>query len=83
MTPAYVIGGIIDLDLDGVQELILGTSVIHDPEDGDDGLQIDILRYGPSGWTSVYRPKWICGPSASDAYHPTEKKHGPSWSDYY
>lgn len=68
-TPAYIMGGIIDLDLDGVQELISGTSVGPDREDGDDGLQIDILRYGPSGWTSVYRPKWICGPSCSEIYN--------------
>ena len=69
MTPAYVIGGIIDLDLDGVQELILGTSVLRNPAEGDDGMQIDILRHGPSGWTSVYRPKWICGPWCSDIYN--------------
>ena len=67
-SPAYMIGGILDIDQDGVQELILITSVGPEVEDGDDGVRIDILSHGATGWTSIYHTKCICGPSCSDAY---------------
>jgi hypothetical protein len=82
---ACLIGGLIDIDMDGTQEMIVGTSV-YNFEGADDGLQIDILRHGPSGWTSVYRPKWICGPSCADVYHFRDygrPKDVPSRLDYY
>ena len=58
-----MIGGVIDIDQDGIQELIIVTGVISMHEDGGAGRKIDILRHGPLGWTSVYRSKWICDPT--------------------
>ena len=55
-----MIGGVVDVDQDGIQELILVTGVMSRDEEGGEGRQIDILRHRPLGWTSIYRSKWIC-----------------------
>jgi hypothetical protein len=50
-----MIGGVVDIDQDGILELIIATGVTSRHEDVGEGRQIDILRHGPLGWTSIYR----------------------------
>lgn len=61
--PAFSLGGIIDLDGDGVYELIVQESVSFtyefNPEidyEGysPDGKRIEILKHSPSGWEKVF-----------------------------
>ncbi len=63
-SPAFLLGGVLDIGQDGIQELIIATRVTSMREDGGEGRQIDILRHGPLGWTSIYRSKWICDPTS-------------------
>lgn len=58
--PSYMLGGVIDIDQDGVEELIMATHVESVHGVGGWGRQIDILRHGPSGWTSIFRSERIC-----------------------
>jgi hypothetical protein len=60
VVPAFMLGGAIDIDQDGIQELIVVTNVSSMRDDTGVGRQIDIFRHGPSGWKSIFRPKWIC-----------------------
>lgn len=55
-----MIGGVVDIDQDGILELIIATGVTSRHEDVGEGRQIDILRHEPLGWASIYRSKWIC-----------------------
>lgn len=58
-SPAFILGGVIDIDQDGIQELIMASRCTPGPDSGD-RRQIDILHHGPSGWKSIFRSKWIC-----------------------
>ena len=57
--PSFMLGGVIDIDQDGVQELIMVSSFMPGTDSGD-RRQIEILRYTSEGWVSIFRSKWIC-----------------------
>jgi len=60
---AFSLGGAIDIDQDGVLELVVLTPVIEsDAEEGDydEGRSIEVFRYGKCGWVKVYGTKGIC-----------------------
>ena len=59
-SPAFVLGGVIDIDQDGLQELIVTSRVTSKHKDGGEGRQIDILHHSPDGWKSIFRSRWIC-----------------------
>lgn len=63
--PAFSLGGIIDIDKDGVQELIVQKSVSTNEEPYAVGTEINILRHDPSGWKRIYRSAPFC----ADALH--------------
>lgn len=68
ISPAFTLGGVIDVDQDGVQELILSTSLIDTQKGVNDGREVRLLRHNHSGWTSIYRTMGVCDPSSSLYY---------------
>ena len=52
--PAFSLGGIIDLDGDGVYELIVQEDVSPKVEYDQGGKRIEVLRHYPSGWKKVF-----------------------------
>ncbi|MBI5344781.1 MAG: hypothetical protein HZB83_05515 [Deltaproteobacteria bacterium] len=52
--PAFSLGGIIDLDGDGVYELIVQISVSPKIEYDQGGKRIEVLRHYPAGWKKVF-----------------------------
>lgn len=57
-SPAFALGGVLDLDLDGVQELVvqtLGRSFPDVDAGSDEVRQIEIWRRGVPGWVRIYR----------------------------
>ena len=72
-TPAFSLSGVIDIDGDGIQELIIQIpvddyendfivdGVPYEPNPYDDGREFIIFRHGKSGWKEIYRSGKICG----------------------
>jgi hypothetical protein len=56
---SLILSGTLDIDQDGLQELIIPTILISNPDSGD-RRQINILRDTPIGWVNIYYPKWVC-----------------------
>jgi hypothetical protein len=51
---------VLDIDGDGLQELILQTQVYGEGEAPDIGKFIEILRRTPQGWVSIYKTVTLC-----------------------
>lgn len=51
---------VLDIDGDGLQELILQTQVYGAGEEPDSGKFIEILRRTPQGWASIYKTVTLC-----------------------
>jgi hypothetical protein len=62
LIPGFSIIGVIDIDQDGVQELVFQRVVEVYQEGLYSGRQIQMLRHESSGWKTIYRSKPICGP---------------------
>lgn len=59
-SPAFSLGGLIDIDQNGVQELIVQSSSGPYVEDDNTGKKIEIFQHDSSGWKSIYRSALIC-----------------------
>lgn len=67
--PAFSLGGVIDVDGDGIQELVVQLrvndyyydGVSYEANDYDDGREIIIFKHGQSGWKKIYSSGKICG----------------------
>lgn len=55
---SFGLGGIIDIDHDGIQELVIQVSVSRDSELS--GKRIEIFRHDSSGWKRIYQSVKIC-----------------------
>ena len=55
---SFGLGGIIDIDHDGIQELIIQISVSRDSELS--GKRIEIFKHNSSGWRRIYQSVKIC-----------------------
>ena len=55
---SFGLGGIIDIDQDGIQELVIQVSVSRDSE--FTGKRIGIFKHDPSGWRRIYQSVKIC-----------------------
>jgi hypothetical protein len=60
MYPAFSLSGLIDIDQNGVQELIVQISSGPYVEDDNTGKRIEIFQHDSSGWKSIYRSELIC-----------------------
>jgi hypothetical protein len=63
-TPGTALGALIDIDGDGILELVTLTRVqITSPKDDqyEDGRQLSIFRYDGSGWKTIYRTVPVLG----------------------
>ncbi|MBI5888349.1 MAG: hypothetical protein HZB82_06535 [Deltaproteobacteria bacterium] len=58
--PIFNFVGPIDIDKDGVQELIVQKSVSPVRESSFEGVEINILRHGPLGWENIYKSGNLC-----------------------
>ncbi|MBI5887911.1 MAG: hypothetical protein HZB82_04265 [Deltaproteobacteria bacterium] len=58
--PIFNFVGPIDIDKDGVQELIAQRRVRPTREPYDQGVEINILRHGPLGWENIYKSGTLC-----------------------
>lgn len=55
MSPAFIWGGIIDVNQDGRYEIIIQTRKSGNQEEGiDGGKRITILHHTPGGWAAIY-----------------------------
>lgn len=59
-SPAFSLGGVIDIDQNGVQEVIVQRSCGPYVEDDINGKRIEIFQHDSSGWISIYRSALIC-----------------------
>ena len=59
-SPAFSLGGLIDIDQNGVQELIVQSSSGPYVEDDNTGKRIEVFQHDSSGWKSIYRSALIC-----------------------
>jgi hypothetical protein len=54
LTPAFVFGGTLDVDQDGILEIVVQTKISPPKDPMDNGREVAIWRHDSSGWTNIY-----------------------------